>query len=107
MEEGAGAEEGGVSMCPAEDTGGCWGSGSDVGVDDGGIAVDGGGSGGGWHVPLSSYNFWCSISVFFQRRYPSLTQQCSWNYSEWCHCHLFRLLFFPLFILTLKNVLTD
>ena len=53
-------------MCPADDTGGCWGSGSDVGVDEGGIEVvvgggGGGGSGCGWHVPLSSYNFWCSI----------------------------------------------
>ena len=26
---------------------------------------------------------------------------------QYYSCHLFRLLFFPLFILTLKNVLTD
>lgn len=52
--------DGGVSMCPADDTGGCWGSGSEVGVDEGGIEViggGGGGSGGGWDVLLSSYNF--------------------------------------------------
>ena len=127
-EEEAGAVaptvEGGVPMCPADDTGGCWGSGSDVGVDEGGIevvvvVVGGGGSGCGWHVPLSSYNFWCSIArgeekvcltktnFLFSAQVSLTFQQCSCYYSMYSYCHLFRLLFFPLFILTLKNVLTD
>ena len=114
-------------MCPpADDTGGCWWGGSDVGVDEGGIEVvvvvvgGGGGSGCGWHVPLSSYNFWCSIArgeekvclskqneLLFSAQVSLTFQQCSCYYSMYSYCHLFRLLFFPLFILTLKNVLTD